>query len=1514
MDSHQGARSEKSAQDPKYESDSDEITPTISNQYEEINAGDRNEIVRLASKLSRTFSPSNPAHNPDPAHDVESLGKIDTLAGLSAGDPVLDPTKPEFDIYKWVRFYLSSLEAEEVPQKRAGLVFRNLNVSGSDSALNLQQNVGSIFMAPFRLGEHFSFRSKPLKPILRDFNGFLRSGEMLIVLGRPGSGCSTFLKTVSGELNGLSIDKSSVIHYNGIPQSTMKKEFRGEVVYNQEVDRHFPYLTVGETLEFAAAVRTPQNRKQGTSRQEYIKDVTQVVMATMGLRHTYNTRVGNDFIRGVSGGERKRVSIAEMSLAGAPNASWDNSTRGLDSASALEFVKALRIAANLSGASYNVAIYQASQAIYDIFDKAVVLYEGRQIYFGPAVTARAYFENMGWHCPPRQTTGDFLTAVTNPGERKARPGFEDKVPRTPDDFVEYWRASPEAKQLQSEMNAYEDKHPVGGNALGDLTRSKNAAQASNVRPKSPYTVSIPMQIRLNIKRAYQRVWNDRASTITAINGQVILALIVGSIFYNTPPTTDSFFSRASVLFMAILFNALMAVNEINNLYDQRPIVEKQASYAFYHPFTEAIAGVIADIPVKFLIAVAFNLILYFLAGLRRQPAQFFIYFLFNYIAGMTMSAIFKTTAAATKSISQALAISGVLILATVIYTGFAIPVPLMHPWFSWIRFINPVAYAFEGILVNELHGREFICSQQIPGTGAIGENHICSVAGAVQGSLTVSGDAFVEASYQYAYSHLWRNFGIMCAFLIFFLVAFMVIVEINSSTSSVAEVLVFRRGHVPKEILDGDKAAQDEENLTMATRTNTRASNVSKQNTRKSNAIPAQTDVFTWRNIVYDISIKGEPRRLLDNVSGWVKPGTLTALMGVSGAGKTTLLDALAQRTTIGVITGDMFVNGAPLDSSFQRKTGYVQQQDLHLDTTTVREALRFSAMLRQPKSVSKEEKFEFVEDVIQMLGMESYAEAVVGVPGEGLNVEQRKLLTIGVELAAKPALLLFLDEPTSGLDSQSSWAIVAFLRKLADHGQAVLSTIHQPSAILFQEFDRLLFLAKGGKTVYFGNIGENSEELLDYFSANGARTCEPEENPAEYMLEVVGAGASGKSAQDWPTVWNNSREAAEAQTELERIHKEMAGQPDSAGEGGHTEFAMPFWTQLQWVTVRVFQQYWRNPTYIYSKYLLGIVSALFIAFTFFQPDPSQQGAQNVLFSVFMIMTILSTHVGQIMPRFVEQRRLFEVREKPSKAYSWAAFFIANVTVEIPYQIGLAIGVFAAWYYPIFGIQSSERQGLQLLYMVVFFIFGSTFAQLLIAALPDAETAGNISTLMFTLILAFNGVLQPPQALPGFWIFMYRASPLVYLIQGMVATGLHDRQIVCSDTELRRFTPPPGQNCGEYLKPFLETAPGRLFDSQNTTLCEYCPLSNADQLLAPSNIFWDTRWRNFGLIWVYIVFNVAMACLLYYTFRVRKFNLAAAPGKMAASTRKIGQALKRVFRRHPEDSKEGREEENNRIF
>jgi ATP-binding cassette subfamily G (WHITE) protein 2 (PDR) len=232
--------------------------------------------------------------------------------------------------------------------------------------------------------------------------------------------------------------------------------------------------------------------------------------------------------------------------------------------------------------------------------------------------------------------------------------------------------------------------------------------------------------------------------------------------------------------------------------------------------------------------------------------------------------------------------------------------------------------------------------------------------------------------------------------------------------------------------------------------------------------------------------------------------------------------------------------------------------------------------------------------------------------------------LTIGVELVAKPALLLFLDEPTSGLDSQTSWNILQLLRKLTEHGQAILCTIHQPSAMLFEQFDRLLFLAKGGKTVYFGEVGAGSKILIDYFVKTGAPPCPEGENPAEWMLTAIGAAPGSHTDVDWHQAWMDSKERVTVRQELQRLKdeglsKSEGKQEEKKDKAAYAEFAAPFTTQFLTVFIRVSQQLWRTPSYIYSKLFLSIIVGLFVGFSFYNSGTSQQGLANQLFSVFLV-------------------------------------------------------------------------------------------------------------------------------------------------------------------------------------------------------------------------------------------------------------------------------------------------------
>ncbi|KAF9045205.1 P-loop containing nucleoside triphosphate hydrolase protein [Panaeolus papilionaceus] len=397
-----------------------------------------------------------------------------------------------------------------------------------------------------------------------------------------------------------------------------------------------------------------------------------------------------------------------------------------------------------------------------------------------------------------------------------------------------------------------------------------------------------------------------------------------------------------------------------------------------------------------------------------------------------------------------------MILVLSLYTGYQIPRLSMIGALRWISYINPLLYAFDGLMTNEFHTLNGVCSTLVPsGPGYDGislSNQVCTVVGAVPGEATVNGSEYLILSYEYYYKHLWRNFGILLAFGVFFLLCLLIFTEINTKGSSGGSVVLFNRGskselveHAAEQVSNG----KDEEKGAKSTSPSeandeTKAQEVDKEAKEAISEQPKMTNVFSWQHLNHHVMLSGE-KQLLEDVSGYVAPGKLAALMGESGAGKTTLLNVLAERTDTGVVTGDRFFSGQALPPDFQAQTGYCQQQDTHVPLATVREALWFSARLRQPSSVPISEKDAYAEKCLKMCGLEHFADAMVG----SLGVEQKKRTTIAVELAAKPQLLLFLDEPTSGLDSQSAWAITGFLHDLADNGQAILCTLYTSGYLL---------------------------------------------------------------------------------------------------------------------------------------------------------------------------------------------------------------------------------------------------------------------------------------------------------------------------------------------------------------------------------------------------------------------------------------------------------------------------------
>ncbi|KAL6453447.1 SNQ2 ABC multidrug transporter SNQ2 [Candida maltosa Xu316] len=1384
----------------------------------------------------------------------------------------------EFSLGKILANFVYFAKKQGIVLRKSGVTFKDLCVYGVDDSVAVVPTVLDLLKGPVGIAQAIisSIRT-PHRTILHNLNGIAKPGEMVLVLGRPGAGCTTFLKALSGTDFDLYKGVEGDIRYDGLPQEEMIKMFKNDLIYNPELDVHFPHLTVDQTLSFAIACKTPNVRINGASRKDFINAYKQILATVFGLRHTFGTKVGNDYIRGVSGGERKRVSITEALACHGAVYCWDNATRGLDASTALEFAQAIRTSTKLLKTTAFITIYQAGENIYETFDKVTVLYDGRQIYFGPATEAKKYFEDMGWECPARQTTAEFLTAITDPIGRFPKKGWENKVPRTAEDFEQHWLNSNQYKKVLKEIDDYNnelDEDKVRKEYYESIQQEK----MNGARKRSPFTITYTEQLRLCFIRAYYRILGDKAYTTTLMGAGVIQAFVAGSLYYNTPDNITGAFSRGGVIFFAVLFMSLMGLAEISASFSNRQVLMKQKNYSMYHPSADALSNFVMSIPISIIVNTFFVIILYFLSNLARDAGKFFICYLFIVLLHLTMGSMFQAIAAVNKTVAGANAIAGILMLASLMYSSYMIQRPSMHPWFKWISYINPVLYAFEAIIASEFHGRRLSCTDQYLTPSGPGYENLapmeqtCAFVGSVPGRSWVLGDDYLRLSYTYRFTHVWRNLGIVIGFLAFFQAINTLGTEFVKPITGGGDKLLYLKGKVPKHVaLPTEKQSSNGEDSS----TLEKPGEAPKNEAIETDGLKVN-DIFVWKNVDYIIPYGGKQRQLLKSVSGYCIPGTLTALMGESGAGKTTLLNVLAQRIDFGVITGDMLVNGKPLDSSFSRRTGYVQQQDIHVEEVTVRESLQFAARLRRSNDVSDEEKLAYVEKIIEVLDMGGYADAVVGKLGSGLNVEQRKKLSIGVELVAKPSLLLFLDEPTSGLDSQSAWAIVKVLRHLAAAGQSILCTIHQPSATLFEEFDRLLLLKKGGIVTYFGDIGDRSKVILDYFERNGARHCEDDENPAEYILEAIGAGATASTNFDWGELWANSPEKVASDKKVDELIAE--------GQSKHTEgttskalsqkYATPYFYQFYFVVQRTCLTFYRAPQYIMAKMFLMTVSGLFIGFTFFglNRHASKVNAQNGAFCSFLSVVVSAPAINQIQEKAIGMRSIFEVRESLSNTFHWSLLLLAQILNEIPYMLVFGAIMFVSLYFPAAGANTPASQsGVFYLTSGIFVqLFAITFGLSIVYIAPNLESAAVIFSFMYNFIVAFSGIVQPTTLMPGFWTFMYKASPYTYFIQNLVSSFLHGKKIQCSEKELARFEPPAGQTCQQFAGEFVSRRGGYLVDGSATSNCGYCNFNNADEYLLTLGAKFSYRWRNLGFFFAYILFNTLFCLFLYYFLRYKK--------------------------------------------
>ncbi|XP_058063599.1 protein scarlet [Anopheles bellator] len=439
-----------------------------------------------------------------------------------------------------------------------------------------------------------------------------------------------------------------------------------------------------------------------------------------------------------------------------------------------------------------------------------------------------------------------------------------------------------------------------------------------------------------------------------------------------------------------------------------------------------------------------------------------------------------------------------------------------------------------------------------------------------------------------------------------------------------------------------------------------------------------QGATLVWRDLcVYatataQIGLKGSSKpsikRIINNVSGAVTPGSLIALMGSSGAGKSTLMAALAYRTQPGtIVQGDILINGHLIGPFMYRLSGFVHQDDLFVSTLTVCEHLHFMAKLKLDRTVSNKAVDQMIRELLDRTGLTRCARTRIGEAGEGkmLSGGEKKRLAFATELLTKPTIL-FCDEPTTGLDSFNAQALVSTLQQLAKRGTAIICTIHQPSSQLFSMFDQVMLLAEG-RVAYAGK----PNDALQFFAQHNFE-CPPNYNPAEFLIGALATTpgfekASQRSAQRMCDLFAVS-EAAGQRDVLINLEMHMAETGEFSINDEQHLAAPPSWfyTTL-WLTYRTWLTVVRNPTVQYLRFLQKMAIAIMAGLCFSGAiDTTQLGVQAMQGVLFILISENTfSPMYSVLSVFPETFPLF-IRETKNGLYRTSQYYVANVAAMLP--------------------------------------------------------------------------------------------------------------------------------------------------------------------------------------------------------------------------------------------------------
>ncbi|CAM6099489.1 unnamed protein product [Calypogeia fissa] len=1150
--------------------------------------------------------------------------------------------------------------------------------------------------------------------------------------------------------------------------------------------------------------------------------ITDYMLKILGLDICADTIVGDDMRRGISGGQKKRTTTGEVIVGPVKTLFMDEISTGLDSSTTFQIIKCLGDITHMLESTILISLLQPAPETYDLFDDVILLSEGQVTYHGPRENILEFFESLGFKCPERKGVADFLQEVTS---RK--------------DQEQYWADKSQPYQFipSRDFAAAFKNFRVGAKIMEELNTPYDKAQSHKAALSyEKYSITPWELFKVNWDKEWLLMKRNSFVYVFKTTQIAIMALVAMTVYLRTNMHRRNLADAqvfGGALFFGVLNIMFNGYAELSMTIIRLPVYFKQREMLFFPAWAFSIATTVLRIPLSIVETLIFIVITYYTIGFAPAASRFFKQLFLYFWVHQMSAALFRMMAGLCRSMIVANTGGTFSLLVIFVLGGFLIPRKQVKPWWIWGYWISPLSYAFNGINVNEFLAPQWdkpygnsslpLGVQYLNSVSIFPYEYWYWIAVAVMVGYTILFNVLftftltylgpignpqaVISDEQRAEMHANRTGEALPS-----------PTPTRKSMSSTRRSPSFsKRGSLSstksiqrKSGLFGTDVRDSGGDLALARVSGlngtkeghespmARASSLSSRGRnsleieytngvapKQGMILPFQPLSISFDNVQYFVDMPAQMKaqgavedklQLLNGITGAFRPGILTALVGVSGAGKTTLMDVLAGRKTGGYIEGDIRISGYPkVQETFARISGYCEQNDIHSPQVTVHESLIYSAWLRLPHEIDSETKVQFVQEVMDLVELNSLRDALVGLPGvSGLSTEQRKRLTIAVELVANPSII-FMDEPTSGLDARAAAIVMRTVRNTVDTGRTVVCTIHQPSIDIFEAFDELLLLKRGGQVIYAGPLGRHSHKLVEFFSAvPGVPKIKEGYNPATWMLEVTSVGVEQRLGVDFADIY---RKSSLFQRNQNLVNDLKTPAPDSKDLWFPTQYSQPFFSQVSSCLWKQHKTYWRSPDYNNVRMFFTAIAALLFGTVFWQLGPKRDSQENI-FSIMAAMYAAVIFIGvnnsvTVQP-VVEIERTVFYRERAAGMYSAGPYAMGQVLIEIPYCC-FQVVLYSVITYSMIGLEWTAAKFFWYIYFMLFTFFYFTFYGMMSVGLtPNHHISAITSSFFYQFWNLFSGFLITRKRIPKWWAWYYWACPVAWTLYGLIVSQFGD--------------------------------------------------------------------------------------------------------------------------------------------